>query len=84
VYYALCEQDFEQVAVINLAHAKALRGHKTARDCARPAELFECSRMGGVPERPDMHRVRHFVGAGHDPTYQADLASIARRRCNGV
>jgi hypothetical protein len=29
VYYALCEQDFEQVAVINPAHAKALRGHKT-------------------------------------------------------
>ena len=35
VYYALCEQDFEQVAVINSAHAKALKGHKTdARDCA--------------------------------------------------
>ena len=29
VYYALCEQDFEQVAVINPAHAKALKGHKT-------------------------------------------------------
>jgi len=68
VYYGLCEQDFEQVAVINPAHAKALRGHRTARDCVRPAELFECSRMDGVPERPDMHRVRHFVGAAHDPT----------------
>jgi hypothetical protein len=30
VYYAPCEQDFEQVAAINPAHAKALRGHKTA------------------------------------------------------
>ena len=29
VYYALAEQDFEQVAVINPAHAKALKGHKT-------------------------------------------------------
>jgi transposase len=29
VYYALMEQDFEQVAVINPAHAKALKGHKT-------------------------------------------------------
>ena len=29
VYYALCEQDFTQVAVINPAHAKALKGHKT-------------------------------------------------------
>ena len=28
VYYALCEQDVEQVAVINPAHARALKGHK--------------------------------------------------------
>ena len=62
VYYALCEQDFEQVAVINLAHAKAVRGHKTARDCARPAELFECSRMGDVPERPDLGVVTARLG----------------------
>ena len=48
VYYALCEQDFEQVAVINPAHAKALKGHKTgARDCARLAELFECGLLRG-------------------------------------
>ena len=48
VYYALCEQDFEQVAVINPAHAKALRGHKTdAKDCARLAELFECGLLRG-------------------------------------
>ena len=43
VYYALAEQDFEQIAVINPAHAKALRGHKTdAKDCLRLAELPEC------------------------------------------
>ena len=48
VYHALCEQDFEQVAVINPAHAKALKGHKTdARDCARLAELFECGLLHG-------------------------------------
>jgi hypothetical protein len=36
VYYALCEQDFTEVAVINPAHAKALKGHKTdAKDWAR-------------------------------------------------
>jgi transposase len=29
VYYALAGQGFEQVAVINPAHAKALKGHKT-------------------------------------------------------
>jgi transposase len=34
--------------VINPAHAKALRGHKTdARDCARLAELFECGLLRG-------------------------------------
>jgi transposase len=37
VYYALCEQDFEQVAVINAAHAKALRGHKTDPPRTAPA-----------------------------------------------
>jgi transposase len=29
VYYALCEEDFTEVAVVNPAHAKALKGHKT-------------------------------------------------------
>jgi transposase len=48
VYYALREEDFEEVAVINPAHAKALRGHKTdAKDCARLAELFECGLLRG-------------------------------------
>ena len=48
VYYALAEQDFTEVAVINPAHAKALKGHKTdARDCARVAELFECGLLRG-------------------------------------
>ncbi len=48
VYYALCERDFTEVVVINPAHAKALKGHKTdARDCARLAELFECGLLRG-------------------------------------
>jgi transposase len=43
VYYALMERDFERVAVISPAHAKALKGHKTdAKDALRLAELFEC------------------------------------------
>ena len=29
VYYALAEEDFTEVIVINPAHAKALKGHKT-------------------------------------------------------
>jgi len=48
VYYALAGQGFEQVAVINPAHARALKGHKTdARDCLRLAELFECGLLRG-------------------------------------
>jgi transposase len=48
VYYALGGQGFEQVAVINPAHAKALKGHKTdAKDCLRLAELFECGLLRG-------------------------------------
>jgi transposase len=48
VYYALMERDFEQVAVINPAHAKALKGHKTdAKDALRLAELFECGLLRG-------------------------------------
>jgi transposase len=48
VYYALREQDFTQVAVINPAHAKALKGHKTdAKDALRLAELFECGLLRG-------------------------------------
>jgi transposase len=48
VYYAMCEQDFTEVAVVNPAHARALRGHKTdAADCRRLAELFECGLLRG-------------------------------------
>src|SRR5690348_12972227 len=48
VYYALCGRDFSEVAVINPAHAKALKGDKTdAKDCARLAELFECGLLRG-------------------------------------
>src|SRR5213592_4338661 len=66
VYYALCEQDFTEVAVINPAHAKALKGHKTdAKDCARLAELFECGLLqgsyipaAGLKEMRDLSRYR--------------------------
>jgi transposase len=45
VYYALCEQDFEQVAVINPAHAKALKGHKTDPPKTAPG-CRSCSSAG--------------------------------------
>src|SRR5690348_10850263 len=63
VYYALCERDFTEVAVINPAHAKALKGHKTdARDCARLAELFECGLLRGsyIPA-PELKEVRDLT-----------------------
>ena len=48
VYYALLEEDFTEVLVINPAHVKALKGHKTdAKDCARLAELLECGLLQG-------------------------------------
>ena len=48
VYYALLEEDFTEVLVVNPAHVKALKGHKTdAKDCARLAELFECGLLHG-------------------------------------
>src|SRR5258708_15494025 len=48
VYYALAQQDFTEVAVINPAHAKALNGHKTdAKDWAGLAELFACGLLRG-------------------------------------
>ena len=48
VYHALCEQDFTEVVVINPAHAKALKGHKTdARDAIRLLDLYECGLLSG-------------------------------------
>src|SRR5215469_11257148 len=45
---------FEEVMVVNAAHVKALKGHKTdARDAARLAELLECGLLRGsyIPSR---------------------------------
>ena len=63
VYYALAGQGFAQVAVINPAHARALRGHKTdAKDCLRLAELFECGLLRGsyIPA-PELKEVRDLT-----------------------
>ena len=71
VYYALCEQDFEQVAVNGPAHAKALRGHKDRRQGLRPA--------GGAVRMRPAARVVHPAGgaeggAGPDPVPDEDGA----------
>ena len=49
VYYALEDEGcFDEVLVVNPAHVKGLKGHKTdARDCARIAELLECGLLQG-------------------------------------
>ena len=79
VYYALCEQDFTEIAVINPAHAKALKGHKTdARDCARLAELFECGLLRGscIPA-PELKEVRDLTRY-RMKTVQARTSEIQR------
>src|SRR6266571_7648749 len=79
VYYALCEQDFTAVAVINPAHAKALKGHKTdAKDCARLAELFECGLLRGsyIPA-PELKEVRDLT-MYRMKTVQARTSEIQR------
>jgi transposase len=79
VYYALCEQDFEQVAVINPAHAKALKGRKTdAKDCARLAELFECGLLRGSYIPPAELREVRDLTRYRIKTVQARTSEIQR------
>ena len=85
VYYALCEEDFTEVLVVNPAHAKAMKGQKTdAKDCARMAELLECGLLqgsyipaAGLKEMRDLSRYRM-------KTVQARTSEIQRlaRRWN--
>jgi transposase len=63
VYYALAGLDFTEVMVINPAHAKALKGHKTdARDAIRLLDLYECGLLSGscIPV-PDLKEVRDLA-----------------------
>ena len=79
VFYALAERDFDEVAVINPAHAKALKGHKTdARDALRLAELFECGLLRGsyIPA-PELKEVRDLTQY-RVKTVQARTSEIQR------
>ena len=61
VYYALTELDFTEVLVVNPAHVKALRGHKTdARDAVRMLDLYEC----GAVMRGCADDARDVIGRG--------------------
>ena len=83
------ERDFEQVAVINPAHAKALKGHKTdAKDALRLAELFECGLLRGsyIPPQAlkdlrDLTRYRHLCRHRHRTRYaEARIMPMLGRR----
>ena len=79
VYYALRELDFEEVMVINPAHAKALKGHKTdAKDAIRLLDLYECGLLSGsyIPD-PDLREVRD-LGRYRMKTVQARTSEIQR------
>jgi transposase len=90
VYYALCGRDFTEVAVINPAHAKALKGHKTdAGDCARVAELSGCGLLRGsyispaeLREVRDLTRYRMLCRCRHSIRYaEARIMPSSRVRC---
>ena len=72
VYYALCEQDFEQVAVINPAHAKASLGHKTDPLTELPGGVPQVSgRMGVLVATVADHDHRGRCAAGPVPAGDA-------------
>src|SRR5271166_5640615 len=79
VYYALAELGFTEVMVINPAHAKALKGHKTdAKDAIRLLDLYECGLLSGsyIPA-PDLREVRDLVRY-RVKTVQARASEIQR------
>jgi len=79
VYHALREQDFTEVAVINPAHARALKGHKTdAKDCARLAELFECGLLRGSYIPPAEQKEVRDLTRYRMKTVQARTSEIQR------
>ena len=79
VYYALCEQDFAGVAVVNPAHARALRGHKTdAADCRRLAELSGCGLLRGSCIPPAELREVRDLTRYRMKTVQARTSEIQR------
>ena len=79
VYYALAGLDFTEVMVINPAHAKALKGHKTdAKDAIRLLDLYECGLLSGsyIPA-PELKEVRDLARY-RMKTVQARTSEIQR------
>jgi transposase len=63
VYYALAEEDFTEILVVNPQHVKAVKGHKTdAKDAARLAELLECGLLqGSYMPPPELRELRDLT-----------------------
>jgi transposase len=79
VYYALAELGFTEVMVINPAHAKALKGHKTdAKDAVRLLDLYECGLLSGsYMPAPELREVRDLARY-RMKTVQARTSEIQR------
>ena len=80
VYYALSELDFTEVMVVNPAHVKALKGHKTdAKDAVRLLDLYECGAVmrGSYIPSPDLKEVRDLTRY-RMKTVQARTSEIQR------
>jgi transposase len=73
VYHALTEQDFAEVLVVNPAHVKALKGHKTDPLTELPGEVPQVSgRMGVLVATVADHDHRRRCAAG--PVQAGDAA----------
>ena len=90
VYYALAGLGFTEVMVINPAHAKALKGHKTdAKDAIRLLDLYECGLLSGscipapdLKEVRDLARYRTLCRCRHRCRYaEARIMPSSRARC---
>jgi len=72
LYYALCEEGFTEVLVVNPGHIKAVKGYKDRREGLRPdrgvagvpaaARVLHQARLGGLP-----HRRCLYSGVPADP-----------------
>jgi transposase len=72
VYYALAELDFTEVIVVNPAHVKALKGHKTDPLTELPGEVPQVSgRMGVLVATVADHDHRRGCAAGPVPAGDA-------------
>ena len=80
VYYALDEEDFTEILVVNPAHVKAVKGHKTdAKDCARIAELLECGLLQGSYIPPAELKELRDLTRYRSKTVQARTSEIQRQ-----